>query len=105
MDIVHMRRVIGGRRYDTATATLIAMVRDDGGSLHSPQVERTGLFKTASGAWFIAGESGAHERWGHCDRWGQSPGRGLSLVNADEARDLLERIDGPVEDHFPVVDG
>ncbi len=105
MQIRDIYRVVSGRRYDTATATLTGMVRDDEGSLHDPRVERTGLFKTLRGAWFIAGESGAHGRWGHCDRWGQSPSRGLNLVNNEEARSLLEEMNGPVADHFSVAEG
>jgi hypothetical protein len=29
----------------------------------------------------------------------------LRFVDADEARDLLEQGDGPVADHFPVIEG
>jgi hypothetical protein len=63
-------------------------------------VDRTDLYRSRKGQYFIAGESGMLGRWGQHWQGGSSQGRGLRLVSAEEARRLLEEVEGPVEDHF-----
>jgi hypothetical protein len=97
-------RAIGSRKFSTSTATLVCVIARTGHSQYSDfQFERTGLYRSPRGQWFVAGIGGACSRWG---RWAvdgsRLPGDGIELVSDDQARRLLELHGGPVEAFFNV---
>ena len=102
---MNIRRIIDGKAYDTGTAIEVAEIADFGNGPNDFRFESTSLYRTQKGAWFIAGEGGALTRWARKVTDGYSSGHGLELVTADEARELLEHVDGPVEDYFEVEEG
>jgi hypothetical protein len=103
---LHIRRTIGGRVYDTDTAVLVHVLSDDGGHIALDfHAERTALYRTRRGAFFIAGQSGACGRWKRYQNGGYSPGCGVELIGDTEARRLLEQAGGPVEKFFDVIEG
>jgi hypothetical protein len=56
----HIRKIIDGKVYDTDTALLVhALFHDEGSIGLNFFVERTNLYRTRRGQFFIAGESGA----------------------------------------------
>ena len=58
-------RVINGRKFRTTTATLACVIACSGTSqLAEFCFERTGLFLSPRGQWFLAGEGGALRHWG-----------------------------------------
>ena len=105
-DMLSIRKVIEGRVYDTDTALFVHALSEDEGSIGlNFFVERTNLYRTRRGQFFIAGESGALKRWGRHYGGGYVPGRGLKLVSDAEAQRFLEETGGPVEQYFEVVGG
>jgi hypothetical protein len=105
-ELLQIRRVIDGKVYDTATAVLVHVLSADGGSIGlNFRVDRTALYRTRNGRFFIAGESGAYGRWGRSVAGGYIPGTGLELITDMEAQRLLEEANGPVEEFFDVVEG
>ncbi len=83
-------KVIGGLRYSTETATKICTHESDVGRSDF-KFERTSLFRTPKGKFFIAGYGGALSRWS--ERYGnngQIAGEGLTPVDVDEARSFAE---------------
>jgi hypothetical protein len=104
-ELLQIRRVIDGRVYDTTTAALVhRLTADEGPITLNFHVDRTALYRTRNGRFFIAGESGACGRWGRRIDGGYVPGRGLMPVTELEARRHLEETDGPVEDLFDVAE-
>ena len=97
-----IERIIGGRKFDTATASLACVITCAGHSEQSDfHYERTGLYRSSRGAWFIAGEGGACSRWGRRAIDGsRDAGEDLKLISQTEARRLLEQCAGPVEVFF-----
>lgn len=87
-----MRKIIDGKAYDTETADLICSLSPVGYSRSDFRWEDTSLYRTKKGRFFIAGEGGALSRWARSigDN-GHGPGDGLTLVDDDEARSLVER--------------
>ena len=67
-----MKKIIDGKLYDTEKAECIA---DEGRSLHNFYSTSEALYRTASGAWFIHGESsagGKYSKWnGNSCGWGE----------------------------------
>jgi len=62
---LNITRVIGGRKFSTATATMACVVACTGScQLSDFHFERTALFRSPRGQWFLAGEGGACSRWG-----------------------------------------
>ncbi|WP_157783986.1 hypothetical protein [Bradyrhizobium yuanmingense] len=105
-ELLQIRRVIDGRVYDTTTAALVHRLTADEGSITlNFHVDRTALYRTRNGRFFIAGESGAFGRWGRRDDNSYVPGRGLKLITDLEAQRYLEETDGPVEAYFDVAEG
>jgi hypothetical protein len=105
-DTLHIRKVIEGKVYDTDTALFVHALFEDKGSIGlNFFVERTNLYRTRRGQFFIAGESGALKRWGQRYDDSYGPGRGLKLVSDAEAQRFLEESGGPVEQFFEVADG
>jgi hypothetical protein len=105
-ELPQIRRVIDGRVYDTCTATLVHLLTADEGSIAlNFHVDRTALYRTRNGRFFIAGESGPLGRWGRRIDNSYIRGRGLKLVTDAEAKVHLEATDGPVEEFFDVEEG
>ena len=102
-----INRVIGGRTFSTTTATLIYVIACCGTSqLADFHFERTGLYLSPRGQWFLAGEGGACSHWGRRAIDGSRlPGDGIELVSNDQARRLLELHGGPVEAFFECEEG
>jgi hypothetical protein len=103
---MRIRRVIGGKAYDTEKAIQVAVVVDQLGHSSDFHAERTALYRTQKGAWFLAGEGGGCSRWKR-DMGDRSfcPGSGIELINAHEAQRLLEQVNGPVEKYFEIEEG
>lgn len=106
MEDLHIRKVIGGRVYDTETAQFVHVVCTNGGHIALDfHAEYTALYRTRRGAYFVAGQSGACGRWKHFRDGSYYPGQGLEVIGSTEARRLLEQADGPVETFFAVTEG
>jgi hypothetical protein len=101
----HIRRVIGGRAYDTETAQFVHVLCNNGGVALDFHAEYTALYRTRRGAFFVAGQSGACGRWKHFRNGGYGPGCGIEVIGDTEARRLLEQANGPVETFFDVIEG
>lgn len=100
-----MRRIIGGRIYDTAKADLIASWESphNRGDFHW-HCER--LYRTSKGALFLHGEGGASSPWAEACPDGRGYGEDLRALDQDEAREWLERH-GSADDYekcFPDVE-
>jgi hypothetical protein len=100
-------RVIGGRKFSTASATLACVIACTGNSqLSDFHFERTGLYVSPGDQWFLAGKGGACSHWGRRAIDGsRGPGEGLQLISQTEARRLLEQHGGPVEAYFESEEG
>lgn len=82
-------KVVDGLRYNTDTATKICTYWSDCGSSDF-KFERTALFRSPKGKFFIAGYGGALSRWSQPYQNGQTGGEGLVPVDVDEARSFAE---------------
>ena len=100
-------RAIGSRKFSTSTATLVCVIACcDTSQLADFHFERTGLYLSPRGQWFLAGEGGACSHWGRRAIDGSRlPGDGIELVSEDQARRLLEQRGGPVEAFFISEEG
>jgi hypothetical protein len=85
----HISKILGGLRYDTATATKICTHESDEvqGDL---DFEATGLYQTPRGRFFLAGHGGARSRWSSAVQGGYTGGEGLMPIGNREARDFAE---------------
>lgn len=86
----HIRKILGGLRYDTATATRICIHESDE-SCGDFDFEVTGLYQTPHGRFFLAGHGGARSRWSRAVQGGYTGGEGLMAIGNREARDFAER--------------
>ena len=87
-----MRKIIGGKVYDTDKASLVCDISPIGLYQGDFAYEDTSLYKTSKGTFFIAGEGGPRSRWAQPDGTnGMRSGSGVALVDEDEARALCER--------------
>ena len=84
-----MRRVIGRKIYDTATADKIASY-SNGLGYGNLNFFNESLYRSAEGSWFLAGEGGANT--GYRSYHGNKifGGEGLSALTPKEAREWLE---------------
>ena len=101
---LNISRVIGGKLYDTETATEVMRIPchvygDDF------RWEDTRVFISPNGQWFLAGEGNGSSRWGVKTANGYVPGDGLVLLTEDEVKQLLEQHNGPYQSYFEAVDG
>jgi hypothetical protein len=74
-----MKTIITGKRYDTETATQIACVWN-GCSRSDFKYLSEGLYKTAAGTWFLAGEGGANTNYAEIREGGRSRCGGKQVV-------------------------
>ena len=101
-----MKRIIDGKRYDTDTAEMICDVSSRINDQRDFKWHDTQLYRTKKGAWFVAGEGGPMSRWAHDTGDGYGYGSGLVVIEADEARELLEQHDelDALAEYFNVED-
>jgi len=88
--IIDITRVIAGKRYNTNTATEICFY-DNGLNGSDFHFERSGLYVTKSGTFFIAGEGGACSRWSSRDGNNYCNGKGVIVVSEGEALAFAEK--------------
>ena len=87
-----MQAVIGGKMYNTATATEIGYYSNNLGVGDFNNVEET-LYKTAKGAYFLHGKGGPATGWAQPSAGGWCGGSGIRPLSAQEALDWAERGD------------
>ena len=87
-----MKRVIEGRSYDTNTASYVCDVPCNTDSPNDFSWHDTSLYVSPKGTYFLAGEGGARSMWAEAVEGGRAHtgGRGLRLIDADEARSIAE---------------
>ena len=86
-----MRRVIGGKVYDTEQAKRVCRFVSEFGPSDF-EYEVTELYITARGAWFLAGWGGPYSRWAvEAGRNAWTSGRGLQPIAPPEAQSFLEQ--------------
>ena len=106
MKRLEIRKVINGKAYDTTTAERVALIEFKNLGRSDFHWERTDIYKTEKGQWFIAGEGGACSSWSSRDPdGGANEGYGITLLDPDEAREMLEYADGPIESYFEIEEG
>lgn len=89
--------VNNGKKYDTATATEIAThtfgsFGDEHGRGEDPEHVNETLYRTPSGAWFVAGAGGARSRY--AKQLGPKVwcgGAGCVVLSTNEVKELLEQ--------------
>ena len=101
-----MKKIINGKRYDTETAKLYCRWSNRCGSFDACD---EALYKTKSGAYFLAGSGGAKSKYAETYGNGTSEGHGLQVITEEEAIEWLERHDGTevLEQYFAcyIVEG
>jgi len=101
-----MKAIIDGKRYDTETAEGIGSY-SRGYRGDFDRIEET-LYKTKSGAFFLAGSGGPRSKYARNPRQNElTGGEGISVLNETQAREWCEqhRIDADViSEHFAVVE-
>jgi hypothetical protein len=85
-----MRKVINGKVYDTETAIEVCDVSSDH-ARSDFKWHSTTLYRTKKGSWFLAGRGHAMSMWASYNGNTSGPGSGIRVLDADEARELLER--------------
>lgn len=88
-----MKKIIGGRRYDTATAKLVGEYET--GYIGDFDWVAEKLYLKATGEFFLAGKGGARTRWSTRTIDGYASGEGLLPLTLGEAREWAE-------EHLPV---
>ena len=88
-----MKKIIGGRRYDTATAKLVGEYET--GYIGDFDWVNEKLYQKATGEFFLAGKGGARTRWSTRTIDGYASGEGLLPLTLGEAREWAE-------EHLPV---
>ena len=86
-----MRKIIDGKAYDTDTATELA--NDGRGYRGDFDRWHEALYRTTSGAYFLAGSGGPRSHWGRPGP-GQneiSGGEGLRVMTDQQAREWMEQ--------------
>lgn len=100
-----MKKIVGGKVYDTANSKILCNIspityRDVGRS--DFRWDKTYLYRTKNGRFFIAGEGGPLSQWGTGDgNYGYSSGSGLKPIQELEARRLTEEF-GDTETYISV---
>ena len=97
-----MRRIIEGKRYDTASATLVAEARSGENCTDFAYFEET-LYRTPSGAWFLYGEGGGLSKYREAlSEHSWCGGSRITPLTPDEAMAWLEDHDETeaLERHF-----
>lgn len=83
-------KIVNGKRYSTETSTKICTFESDVGPSDF-KFEKTALFRTPKGRFFLAGYGGALSHWSVLsERNGQIGGEGLTPIDAEAARSFAE---------------
>ena len=101
-----MRKIIGGKKYDTDTSTMVWEVERDGWP-HDMKGTREALYRKRTGEYFLLGEGGAMSRYARPlgdNRWGG--GKEVTPITDEAARSWMEREATPeaYEAEFGEVD-
>lgn len=83
-----MKKIIGGRRYDTATAKLVGEYET--GYIGDFDWVAEKLYLKATGEFFLAGKGGARTRWSTRTIDGYASGDGILPLTLGEAREWAE---------------
>lgn len=83
-----MRKIINGRRYDTATAKLVGTYET--GYIGDFDWRNEKLYMKSTGEFFLAGKGGARTRWASRTIDGFSSGDGILPLTLEEAREWAE---------------
>ena len=83
-----MRKIINGRRYDTATAKLVGEYET--GYIGDFDWVAEKLYLKATGEFFLAGKGGARTRWSTRTIDGYASGDGILPLTLEEAREWAE---------------
>ena len=83
-----MKKIINGRRYDTATAKRAGGYET--GFIGDLDWRSEQLFRKSTGEFFLAGKGGARTRWASRTIDGFSSGDGILPLTLDEAREWAE---------------
>lgn len=83
-----MKKIIGGRRYDTDTAKLVGTYET--GYIGDFDWRNEKLYQKTTGEFFLAGEGGARTHWSRRTIDGYSSGEGILPLTLDEAREWAE---------------
>lgn len=83
-----MKKIIGGRRYDTATAKLVGEYET--GYIGDFDWVAEKLYLKATGEYFLAGKGGARTRWSTRTIDGYASGDGILPLTLGEAREWAE---------------
>jgi hypothetical protein len=96
-----MKAIIGGMRYDTAKAELVAEYWNGFATDHFDYLEEK-LYVTSNGAWFLAGEGGARTRYAAARGGSVHGSSAITPVSPDRARQWLEQHNhmAELEQHF-----
>ena len=97
-----MKKVIDGKRYDTATATGVESW-DNGLSRNDFRHCSEELYRTKNGNYFLHGEGGAMTRWSESNgntSWGSS---GIEALSPADALSWLESHNMDVPDNCPEI--
>lgn len=100
-----MRRVIGGKIYDTETAELVCNI--DTGNTCDFGFVRADIYKTRNGRFFAAGRGGARSMFSRHDSDGSSCGSsGIAPLDLEQARAWAEKVCTAelIEQFFPVTE-
>lgn len=97
-----MKKIIGGRRYDTTTAKLVGTYET--GYIGDFDWRKEQLYQKATGEFFLAGEGGAKTRWASRAIDGFSSGEGILPLTLGEARVWAEErlTQAEVEELFQI---
>lgn len=96
-----MKKVIGGKIYNTATATEVASYSNGFGCRDFRSMDET-LYKTKKGSWFLAGEGGPMTKYARPCGNMTSGGEDIIALTKDEALEWLEDHDetDAIEEYF-----
>jgi len=100
-----MKKVINCKIYNTETAIEIAHYETSELGQSDFRYERTTLYKTKKGNFFLAGEGHGMTRWAHNNGNTSGWGNGIEAISANEALVWLERYgimltDEKLAEHF-----
>jgi hypothetical protein len=84
-------KVIGGKKYDTETATQLAFHQEPYPTDFKFKLMREALYRTAKGAYFLAGKGGGLSKYAKSDGDKRSEGSGIIPLTEAEALTWCEK--------------
>lgn len=96
-----MRKVVRGKRYDTATGIRVASW-DNGYYRTDFHYCSEDLYRTARGNWFVHGEGNALSRWAEAYGSSRGPGEDIMPLSQAAAVEWLEErgLSDEIDEHF-----